>query len=87
MTDEQYHKAIALGRCIFPVASNQKRFANAMLSVARNAREKELTEKEAKYLHDLFHSYRRQMKGEHTRLCDCKEAMTTRAQLRMMITK
>lgn len=85
MTNNQKDKARALARCTFPVASNQKRFASAMVSMARNNPDKELTEKEAKYLDDLFHSYRRQMKMEHARLCDCKEAKQTRAEFRAMV--
>ena len=87
MTDEQKQKALALGRCTFPVGSGQKRFANNMLSKARSSVETELTEKQVSYLDLLFHQYRRQIKGEHTRLCGCKEAKAVRMQIGMAITK
>jgi hypothetical protein len=74
MTNEQKQKALALGRCTFPVGSNQKRFAHTMYDYAKNNEGFELSEKQAKYLDTLFHSYRRQMKVAHARYCDCDEA-------------
>lgn len=84
MTDEQKQKALALGRCTFPVMSGQKRFARSVESVARNDPELELTDKQAAYLDLLFHMYRRQMRGAHARLCHCKEAKQARQQLGMV---
>lgn len=78
MTDEQKQKALALVRCTFPVASSQKRFATTMIYMARYDSEMELTEKQAKYLDSLFHSYRRQIKPEHARLCGCDESKAAR---------
>ena len=45
-----------------------------LLGAARNDAKRDLTEKQSKYLDLLFHQYRNQMKGDHARLCNCKEA-------------
>jgi hypothetical protein len=85
MTDEQKRKATALRKCTFPVGSSQKRFARDMADVALHHPEKELTEKQVKYLDILFHQYRRQIRVSHARLCDCNEAKNIRAQTLMFI--
>lgn len=84
MTELQIKKALALGRCTFPVGSNQKRFAHNMADIAKEKPGTEITEKQAIYLDLLFHQYRRQMKGEHGRLCDCDGAKEHRQQGRLL---
>lgn len=78
MNELQVKKALALGKCTFPVGSGQKRFAASMKSIASMSPEKELTEKQALYLDLLFHQYRRQIPNSHKKYCDCK---TTGAKL------
>ena len=85
MTDEQKQKARALEKCSFLPGSYQKRFAHSVAATARYKPELDLTEKQAKYLNDLFHQYRRQIKVEHVRFCDCAEAKKARAALLQMV--
>ena len=80
MDKKQVIKARLLGQCIFPVGSNQKRFARNMSSLAEGSPETEITEKQAAYLDLLFHQYRRQMKAAHTLYCDCHEVKKAREQ-------
>lgn len=85
MTDLQINKAIALGKCRFPVGSNQKRFAHNMRDLAHGAPKIELTEKQAKYLDLLFHQYRRQIPKSHKKWCDCEEAKREREQMELKV--
>ena len=61
MTNDQIIKAKALSRCRFLPGSNAKRFVRDMARLASDNPDQELTEKQRKYLDDLFHSYRRQI--------------------------
>lgn len=83
MTTDQKAKAIALSGCIFPVGSNQKRFAHEMGRIARENPDQEITKKQDIYLALLFHQYRRQIPKTHKRLCDCSEAKAAREQMEM----
>jgi hypothetical protein len=80
MNEVQIDKAKALGKCTFPVGSNQKRFAHNMATLAKEKPETELTEKQAAYLDLLFHQYRRQIPKTHRRLCGCEGAQKQREQ-------
>lgn len=61
MTEDQITKAQALSRCRFLPGSNAKRFVRDMARLASEKPDQELTERQRKYLDDLFHSYRRQI--------------------------
>lgn len=61
MTEDQITKAQALSRCTFQPGSNAKRFVRDMARLANDNPDQELTERQRKYLDDLFHSYRRQI--------------------------
>jgi hypothetical protein len=80
MNEIQIDKAKALGKCTFPVGSNQKRFAQSMEYYAKEKPETEITEKQAAYLDLLFHQYRRQIPRTHRRLCNCEGAQAQREQ-------
>jgi len=65
---EYLEMALALGKCVFPVGSNQKRFARNMASLARSKPEADITDRQIVYLEMLYHAYRRQIPN-HKALC------------------
>lgn len=83
MNETQIRKALALGKCTFLPGSYQKRFAGNMEHAARHHPEQELSKKQADYLEQLFHMYRKQIGNAHNQLCDCKEAKQARAQTKI----
>lgn len=84
MTETQIKKIQLLQKCTFLPGSYQKRFVHSMGSIAVLRPEMEITEKQDKYLHDLFHQYRKQIGREHARLCDCKEAKQLQAERELL---
>lgn len=61
MTERELAIAKAFQRVSFPLATSQKRFAQAMIFHAEHMPEKPLTEKQARYLTILAWRFRRQM--------------------------
>jgi len=61
MTELQIEIAKALGNCSFCPGTAQKRFARNMASLAESEPGRELTPKQAAYLYDMAHRYRRQL--------------------------
>jgi len=72
MTKDQRAKIESLAGCIFQVASFDKRFVRSLSSFSQD---RELTEKQALTLEQMYHRYRRQIKG-HEAICQvCKGAV------------
>lgn len=61
MTPDQIEMAKALVRATFVPGTATKRFAKDMAGLAEHSPEKELTPKQAKYLYDAVHRFRRQI--------------------------
>ena len=80
MNTDQIIKAKNLGRCVMPVGSNQKRFAQTMAYIANIRPDDEITEKQSAYLDLMIHRYRKQIPKTHARFCDCDEAQKRRLQ-------
>lgn len=68
MTDDQILKAKLLAHCTFLPGSKDKRFVSFAYTLARDEMAIDLTERQADYLEQLFHKYRRQILG-HEQIC------------------
>lgn len=70
MTPEQKRQVKVLRGCAFLPGSNVKSFIRDMAYFLDNTPDVELTEKQAKYLEGVLHSYRKQHKA-----CRCEECL------------
>ena len=61
MTPDEIALALALGRCSYPPATANKRFAGNMAFLAKNSPGKELSERQRHYMQQMAWRYRRQL--------------------------
>jgi hypothetical protein len=77
MTNNQIDMILALKKCTFLPGSFQKRFVQAMISRAAFKPATALTDRQGRYLAELFHKYRKQIGSiEHNLHCElCQKAL------------
>jgi hypothetical protein len=77
MTNSQIDMILSLKQCTFVPGSFQKRFVQSMLSHAAFRPGTPLTDRQGRYLAELFHKYRKQIGTlEHNLHCElCNRAL------------